>query len=418
MPQIYLGSNTVSAIYLGEQEVCDAFLGSTQAWDNCGFTPTSVTLAITNNISGPSAGYYFTGDLAGASRSGQPGVGTYAFSTSVVARSGYAFSSGPSVNNASGTFPTTNQTVYTTVSGTIATDPPNPSYTVTCQSQVGSCSSSMVEGNNTQIQINGSSSPQSVSGTAGTPYSFTITVSPIGEHNLTGVTIGGVAGTSRTITGTIPQGGASLSFDVCGTANVNTYSITYTLVNNITGRANADTKGMYGALSFPANNSTQFVTLTYPYGTVVNLNAQSTANQGYYFSSSDPFTKNVPGNVTFTSTLGNQTGTVSGTVLQTVSPCANATNAFYASVGEPSLNSFCSISTQSVSLFYTDASGLPGSGDIVCQGSGSNKSLVNGGNDYFITGTSSFNYSGTGSFTYMRLNTSGTVTASGSWYCY
>jgi hypothetical protein len=102
MPEFYLGSNLVSALYLGNQEICASYLGGTQVYDGCGFTPVVVTLSVTNNIAGPSAGYSIGGDTTGSQRSGEPLVGTYSFNTTVSLNSGYEWVSGPSISNASG----------------------------------------------------------------------------------------------------------------------------------------------------------------------------------------------------------------------------------------------------------------------------------------------------------------------------
>ena len=68
MPEFYLGSNLVSALYLGNQEICTSYLGNTQVYDGCGFIPVVVTLSVTNNIAGPSAGYSIGGDTTGSQR--------------------------------------------------------------------------------------------------------------------------------------------------------------------------------------------------------------------------------------------------------------------------------------------------------------------------------------------------------------
>ena len=89
---IYLGSTEVLAtvadpdkgIYLGDQRICSTFLGSSQTLDNCAYTPVVVTLNVnTGQITG--SGYTVGGANTGSSQSGQAGVDTYSFTTTIQA---------------------------------------------------------------------------------------------------------------------------------------------------------------------------------------------------------------------------------------------------------------------------------------------------------------------------------------------
>jgi hypothetical protein len=78
-----------------------------------------ITLNIVDNISSPtSAAYNITGDQDGDFVELQIGE-TYSFNTLVNANSGYEFTSGPTIQNATGVVGTSNQTVNTTLSGSI-----------------------------------------------------------------------------------------------------------------------------------------------------------------------------------------------------------------------------------------------------------------------------------------------------------
>ena len=92
-----------------------------------GALPTyTVTLAFTNTISGTE--YTIGGSQAGATQVGISGS-SYAFNTTITPNAGFYFSSGPVITNATGTI-TTNETVYTLLSGTVEAIP-TPQCTAT-----------------------------------------------------------------------------------------------------------------------------------------------------------------------------------------------------------------------------------------------------------------------------------------------
>jgi len=92
-----------------------------------GALPTyTVTLAFTNTISGTE--YTIGGSQAGATQTGISGS-SYAFNTTITPNAGFYFSSGPVITNATGTI-TTNETVYTLLSGTVEAIP-TPQCTAT-----------------------------------------------------------------------------------------------------------------------------------------------------------------------------------------------------------------------------------------------------------------------------------------------
>jgi len=78
----------------------------------------TITLSITNQIQGPPAGYNITGNQTGDTQVLIEGS-TYSFNTNVSANAGYTFSTLPVISNATGTVATSNQTVYTILTGSI-----------------------------------------------------------------------------------------------------------------------------------------------------------------------------------------------------------------------------------------------------------------------------------------------------------
>ena len=214
MPEFYLGSNLVSALYLGNQQICTSYLGNTQVYDGCGFTPVVVTLSVTNNIAGPSAGYSIGGDTNGSQRSGEPLVGTYSFNTTVSLNSGYEWVSGPSISNASGTFPASNQTVFTTLSGEVQLTATNKTVTLNVVDNVNDPGVSHT--------LSGDLTGATATGLPGTAYSFTTTLNINSEWNGT-IT----PSTTQTISGTIPSNNDTVTITFNGTLTQNQYVVNH-----------------------------------------------------------------------------------------------------------------------------------------------------------------------------------------------
>ena len=154
------------------------------------------TLAFTNNIVGTE--YTIGGDNAGATRSGVTGA-SYAFNTTITPSSGYYFSSGPTIANASGVFGSANETVYTILGGTVEqiVEPP---ITATL-----SVSTSGIQG--TQFALGGDLTGATQSGPAPLTYAFSTTATAnAGYEFVTGPTISNASGTingSQTVVTTI-----------------------------------------------------------------------------------------------------------------------------------------------------------------------------------------------------------------------
>jgi hypothetical protein len=214
MPEFYLGSNLVSALYLGNQQICTSYLGNTQVYDGCGFIPVVVTLSVTDNIAGPSAGYSIGGDTNGSQRSGEPLVGTYSFNTTVSLNSSYEWVSGPSISNASGTFPASDQTVFTTLSGEVQLTATNKTVTLNVVDNV----------NNPGVShtLSGDLTGATATGLPGTAYSFTTTLNINSEWSGT-IT----PSTTQTISGTIPSTNDTVTITFNGTLTQNQYVVNH-----------------------------------------------------------------------------------------------------------------------------------------------------------------------------------------------
>ena len=127
---IFLGSdeikyngNPVGNMRVGGTNICKAYVGSTQVFDNCAQANSTVVLQLnTNGLSGPSAGYTIGGNLAGFPKSGQPGASYSKFTTTATVNTGAGYTGSISVSDApAGTFPSpggTTVNVTTTITAT------------------------------------------------------------------------------------------------------------------------------------------------------------------------------------------------------------------------------------------------------------------------------------------------------------
>ena len=236
---------------------------------------------IDNEPGGPH--YVLTDDLDGAQQSGQPLVGTYAFTTTVSVNPGYAFDpSAPfTATNPSGTFSTVNETVTQTVSGTIIAAPDTtvtmtpltnniidnnpgaPNYTLT-----GNQDGDQLQGQplveqyafNTGIQVN--------PGFEIDPSDPFTATNPSGTFQLTNIDV------EQKVGGTIVP--------------VAQYTVTMTpLTNNITDNTP-------GAPNYTLSDDLDGATVVGPQGTSYSFTTVATPNAGFQFNPSDPFTATNP----------------------------------------------------------------------------------------------------------------------------
>lgn len=183
---IFLGSdeikyngNPVGNMRVGGTNICKAYVGSTQVFDNCAQANSTVVLQLdTSGLSGPSAGYTIGDNLAGFPKSGQPGTSYNAFSTTATVNTGAGYTGSISVSNApAGTFPSpggTTVNVTTTITGSVSA----PANSTTAQLNVTNGITGWVEGdsgNVTKSPNNGADQTR----VAGQSYSFTVNVSAL-----------------------------------------------------------------------------------------------------------------------------------------------------------------------------------------------------------------------------------------------
>jgi hypothetical protein len=307
MPEFYLGSNLVSALYLGNQEICASYLGGTQVYDGCGFTPVVVTLSVTNNIAGPSAGYSIGGDTTGSQRSGEPLVGTYSFNTTVSLNSGYEWVSGPSISNASGTFPASNQTVFTVLSGEVQLTPTNKTVTLNVVDNV----------NNPGVShtLSGNLTGATATGLPGTAYSFTTTLNIDSEWSGT-IT----PSTTQTISGTIPSTNDTVTITFNGTLTQNQYVVNHAYdTSGVTGTQYSSPVSSVSGANANVISSTGSQVTGYAGAAWNFVTSGLAANSGYQWTSGPTLSPTSPRAVSISggqATPSTITTFVSGTVSQ------------------------------------------------------------------------------------------------------
>ena len=340
---IYLGSNQIleaqgsRRMYLGTQLICKAYLGSNLVFDNCGFVPVAVTLQVTNNISGPSAGYSIGGNTSGSVQSGQAGTQGYSFTTTASSNTGYTFTSGPSFSPTqpnAGNYPTVNSTVYTTITGTIQQNQ-QPTFTDTYVAATdsglssGSTSVTVPSGGNSITGVQGATSEATWTFTGSSSYTYTdmqineggTLYSMSGGPNSytytytnTGNTI---SSSDRTITGTV-QGTQTLNTSnhvinlsqVIGGLGASYTNTTYTISgSNITATS--------GSLTGNLNSGNVSVTINGTGSATITISSSS--DGGYYLIDNNSTSTTItvgtgsPTNLTFNNTTIETANTSYGT---------------------------------------------------------------------------------------------------------
>lgn len=234
-------------------------------------TTYTTTLALTNNIVGTE--YTLSGNQAGDTKTGIAGA-AYIYRTTVTPNPGYYFSVGPAVDNAIGTF-STNETVYTILSGTVVPNDVPDTVATLSVSTIG------VQG--TQFTLTDDLTGATQSGASPLTYSFnTNIVADAGYEFTSGPTIVNAAGTISTsqnvvtyITGTIEQVAPP---EVVVTAQI---------VENFTGAAAAQAYTTVSPGSISGDSP-----LTY------SFDVNAFANAGYYFVSGPTITGDLSGSAT------------------------------------------------------------------------------------------------------------------------
>lgn len=215
---IYLGSTQIDQgssryMYLGDQQICKAYLGTTEVFDNCGFTPVTVTMYYSGSPGGTggSAGYTIGGPSSGSTQSGQAGVDTYSFTNTIAVNTGGGYSgsvwilnsgnststSTPVSNTLSNTIPSTNTAVYQFFGGSTTAPVSNQTddYTIT---KVAGLTQGTV---NVAIDGGSGGTTDSITGAPGTSYNIVYTYTGASSgytYTSMQITIGGGSPVSMT----------------------------------------------------------------------------------------------------------------------------------------------------------------------------------------------------------------------------
>ncbi len=368
---LYLGDQIISsnptgtgALYLGEQNICTAYLGTAQVFDNCSQPNTSVVLTVVNAVTG--GGETLVGDLTGATKSGQPGTTFTAFNTSVSLAQYYSWNPGSPTfsGEVGGTFPATGSiSRTTTVGGSTNYNPPAGQATVTLTlndsiTPVGGFGTAF-NYSSTGTSIGGNQ--YTFTGTVGDPYEFVLSSNVLSPY--TG-TINDPSGGS--ITGTFPNGGASISNTFTGTLSQPSYTLT------------AGTPTYSGVTGGTAGSNFSVVTLDPSFvsevagGTYTFTQSGGVAASGWQWNTGPSYTYTIGGAAaslsgTMQASYGGQTleVAVSGTGQSVVNSIT------LGGVPRPCPNYSCIIpgagSQQSTTWYYTGSFGV---GTVLWSGSG------------------------------------------------
>ena len=370
---IFLGSdeikyngNPVGNMRVGGTNICKAYVGSTQVFDNCAQANSTVVLQLnTNGLSGPSAGYTIGGNLAGFPKSGQPGASYSKFTTTATVNTGAGYTGSISVSDApAGTFPSpggTTVNVTTTITGSVTSPTPTYSDTITVVKSNPPLTTGTAGGNDT-IGPFATGTPYTVpvTFTPATGYNYTLTASDgsstinLSLNSSTGKyegTLSRTMGTGGNVTITITgsQNAVSTPHEFQFTASLLNATATYNVANTSTA-----TSG-----SAPAN-----VTVSEPYNTSLTPNLTVTTDPGYTPVGS--FTSTNPGGYTFSATNNSpiQVGVTSSPTVVSVSgsgSIAYTAVTFYTTTGTCANDACINRASGGTATLYYGSSG-PGSG--------------------------------------------------------
>jgi hypothetical protein len=402
---IFLGSDEikyngspVGNMRVGGTNICKAYVGSTQVFDNCAQANSNVQLQLDlSGLNASSAGYSITGDTTGTTKSGQPNSSYSKFTTNISAINNYTWTSGPTVNDApAGTFPSTpgsTTIVTTTITGTLQA----PANSTTAQLNVTNGITGWAEGDSGTVNEDPDNG-QDQTRTAGSVYSFTVSVSALNPGWQLDSAITGTG----TYSGTHPSSPQFFPVNVSlgGQVSLINYTITpgtisYNVTNGTVG--NQFTAGSWttGAQSGTKNNSYSFA--------LSGLAADS-ANGYSWQGGSATITYSIAasGNFSQTATIN---ATVSGQINQAVNTASlSGWNGSSKNAGQNCANHACIQSGTSFTAYYT--------GNLATATLYTNSSLTNSlpSGWYGYGGSQSVNYSA-GSFSPVACIPSVTYTA-------
>jgi hypothetical protein len=272
--------NNAAGTISGSQTVTTFLSGTVEA------IPSNAVVATlnvnTSGVTGETSQFVLSGDQTGATQSGS-GTLSYSFNTGIAAKSGYEFTSGPSVTNANGSI-TASQTVTTTITGNIeATAVAQCTATLDVDNQI--------TGPSAGYTISGDQTGATDGGDCPNTYSFNTTVSLNSGYvwaqnpvitNAQGTLTGGPAQVTTTITGIVQ-------------AQVNEVTASIVVTPNITGPQEF-TIGTPSPVTGPAP-------LSYSFTPTISLSPGHAWLSGPTFSPPLPITGTVSANTTVPATV-------------------------------------------------------------------------------------------------------------------
>jgi hypothetical protein len=217
--------------------------GNTLYLIGTGITQFTKTLAISNSIVGTQ--YTLGEDQVGATRTGAEGS-AYDFVTTVTPNSGYEFTSGPTINNASGVFDNTG-TVTTTISGTVsAIVPSNCTRTLTIVDALDNPDGAVLNQNYefTSFRTVLTASCGSIYNSFGEQFDVAVQikagqdpnqweiVDPIYSYSPESGAVNGAGTVTCTVTGTIREKLYTLQYNVTDSNTGGAYATDYLILNS------------------------------------------------------------------------------------------------------------------------------------------------------------------------------------------
>ena len=250
----------------------------------------TITLNVTNNITGPPAGYFIGGDQTGASKSLVTGA-EFFFNTTVTVNDGYGFTQGPSITNASGTVGTADATVSTILAGSVQA---SNAFVVISGATARTIGSSITLGT-------------ALSGISGTPHAITYAWSggaASGSSSTVDITETTVTQPTRpvtvtytvTVTGTDATTGDEIERE-------DTHDVNWTDVALITITLAIDTSSIAGpSAGWTITGNQVGDEITQNSGTVFNFTSDVELNAGYEWVGDKPSVSNAGGTFTTSQT--------------------------------------------------------------------------------------------------------------------
>ena len=287
-PTIDNANGTIS----GSQTVTTFLSGTVEAIPASAVTAT--LFVDTSGVTGETSQFTLSGDQTGATQSGASPL-SYSFSTGIAAKSGYEFTSGPSVSNANSVI-SASQTVTTTITGNIAA-------TAVAQCTATLFVDNQITGPAAGYTISGDQTGTTDAGDCPNTYAFTTTVALNSGYvwtqlpdvnDATGTLTGGPAQVTTTITGIVA-------------AQVNEVTATLDITPNITGPAVYTITGDGATSTGPAPHP-------YTFSPSISLAPGNVWLSGPTWSPALPITGTISANTTVPATVTGEIEAVSGSI--------------------------------------------------------------------------------------------------------